>query len=77
MKKFFDVHVFHSRKNGFSVPVVMDDQVDDTIDINDIPDEQVIQKAVNNDQIDSEDADSVDYVEEISEYDFVAMGGIL
>ena len=77
MKKFFDVHVFHSRKHGFSVPVVMDDQVDDTIDINDIPDEQVIQKAVDNDQIDSEDADSVDYVEEISEDDFVAMGGTL
>ena len=77
MKKFFDVHVFHSRKNGFSVPVVMDDQIDDTIDINDIPDEQVIQKAVDNDQIDTEDAEAVDYVEEINEEDFVAMGGKL
>ena len=75
MRKFFDVHVFHSRKNGFSVPVVMDDQLDDTIDINDIPDEQVIQKAVDNGQIDSEESDSVDYVEEILEEDFFAMGG--
>ncbi len=77
MKKFFDVHIFHSRKNGFSVPVVMDDQLDDTIDINDIPDEQVIQKAVDNDQIDTEDSDAVDYVEEIDEEDFIAMGGKL
>ncbi len=77
MKKFFDVHVFHSRKNGFSVPILMDDQIDDSIDIDDIPDEQVIQKALDIDKIDSDDANCVDYVEEISEEDFIAMGGEL
>jgi phosphoglucomutase len=77
MKKFFDLHVFHSRSNGFSVPVVMDDQIDDTIDIDDISDEEVIRKALDNDEIDSEDANSIDYVEEISESEFLDMGGVL
>lgn len=77
MKKFFDVHVFHDRKNGFSVPIVMDDQLDDTIDINFIPDEQVIQKAIDSDRLDIDDVASIDYVEEINEEDFISMGGIL
>ena len=70
MKKFFDVHVFQSRKNGFSVPVAMEGE-------GEFSDEEVINKAVENDQIDSDDADHVDYLSEIDEFEFKGMGGKL
>ena len=65
MKEFYyDVHVFHSRKSGFSVVVKSDTELSD---------DEAIALAVKQEKIDSEDADSVDYVEEIDKetYDFM------
>ena len=63
MKKYFDVHVFYSRKDGFSVPVVIETE-------NDLDDEEVIMFAVDNDLISDEDSGQVDYVIEIEEDDY-------
>lgn len=65
---YFDLHVFHSRNNGFSVPVKIQAETKPT-------EEQVIEHALMNDLIDSEDADSVDYVDDIEEDTYKEMGG--
>lgn len=62
---YYDLHVFYSRNDGFSVPVEMDVKPSDNI-----LDEDVIRFAVKNELIDSEDAKHVDYVEEIDESEF-------
>lgn len=64
MKFYYDVHVFYSRSNGFSVFIESDKELSD---------DEAIGLAVAQCKIDSEDADSVDYVEEIDEETFKAM----
>jgi len=61
MKTYYDVHVFYSRDDGFSVPVATDEPMSD---------EEVINVALENEDLDSEDAKHVDYVEEIDEDDY-------
>lgn len=70
MKKlYFDVHVFFSRTNGYSVPL--------EVDIEELPlgylDEDVINLAIAKGKIESDDANSVDYVEEIDEEQYNKM----
>jgi hypothetical protein len=65
---YFDLHVFHSRKNGYSVPVKIQAESKPT-------EEQVIENALMNDLIDSDNADCVDYVDDIDENTYVEMGG--
>jgi len=64
MKKYFyDVHVFISRKNGFSVPVTFESETP-------LDDDEIIQETVNQGILDSDDAKMVDYVEEITEEEY-------
>lgn len=55
-EKFYDVHVFHSRNEGFSVAIKSPLELSE---------DEAIALAVKLGKIDSEDAKSVDYVEEI------------
>ena len=71
MIRFFDIHVFHGRNDGFGVPIKIDDSITDT------DEDSIINFAVSIDKIDSEDANCVDYVDEIDEEDFLNMGGKL
>jgi len=61
MKHYYDLHVFFSSQNGFSVPVKTDKPMTK---------EEVINYAVKQNLIDSEDAKCVDTVEEIDENDY-------
>ncbi len=67
---YFDLHVFYSRKSGFSVPVKIQAESKPT-------EEQVIENALMNDLIDSEDANHVDYVDDIDSGTYNEMGGKL
>lgn len=64
MDLFYDVHVFVSRKNGFSVPVKIENAIEH------LDDDTVILEAVNQGVLDADDAKMVDYVEEITELDY-------
>jgi hypothetical protein len=65
---YFDLHVFYSRTNGFSVPI--------KIQAESKPSEsQIIENALMNDYIDSEDANHVDYVDDIDIETYKEMGG--
>lgn len=71
MAQYFDVHVFHSRKDGFSVPVaVLDRNVDDSFD-----DDDIIAQAVAQGVLDAEDAMYVDSVDDITEQEYNQMKG--
>jgi uncharacterized protein YfkK (UPF0435 family) len=70
MDLFYDVHVFVSRKNGFSVPVKIENAIEH------LDDDAVILEAVNQGVLDADDAKMVDYVEEITELDYNDMKGI-
>ena len=61
--KYFDVHVFYSRKDGgsFFIKGEFDDNWDE---------ESVIEYAVENDLIEAEDAACVDYVVEIDKREY-------
>ena len=69
MKKYYDLHVFHSRKESFSVPLEIESDVE-------LSETDVIDFAVNKDHIDLDDAEHVDYVNEIEEADYNLMKGI-
>jgi hypothetical protein len=67
--KYFDVHVFYSRKDGFSVPIKINtNEVDED-------DDTIIEFAVATGKLDRDDADNVSYVEEVELYDYIGMGG--
>lgn len=69
MKCYYDVHVFYSRKNGFSIPVKIEtDEILTDIDI--------IKICVDNGSLNSDDSDQVDYVAEIEEDEYNQMKGI-
>lgn len=69
MKKYYDVHVFYSRKNGFSVPVEIETD-EDFLD-----EDEVIEIALNRGLIESEDSMQVDYVMELDENEYKNMKG--
>ena len=70
MKKFYyDLHVFYSRKDGFSVPVMIESEEV-------LSEDEVIKYAVDNNIIDGEDANQVDSVVEIPEFEYNQMKGI-
>jgi hypothetical protein len=70
MKKFYyDLHVFYSRKDGFSVPIVIEGEESHL-------EEEVIKYAVDNDLISDEDSGQVDSVVEIDEFEYNQMKGI-
>jgi len=72
MAQYFDVHVFHNRKDGFSVPVAIQDRnVDDSFN-----DDDIIAQAVEQGVLDAEDANYVDSVDDISEQEYNDMKGI-
>lgn len=67
--KYFDVHVFYSRKDGFSVPIKINtNEVDED-------DDTIIEFAVATGKLDIDDANNVSYVEEVELYDYIGMGG--
>jgi hypothetical protein len=67
MKNYYDVHVFYSRQDGYSVPVKTDYSMDE---------EEVIEFARDNNLFtDDGDGNHVDYVEEIDEVTYKALGG--
>lgn len=68
--KYFDVHVFYSRTNGFSVPIKINTSIVDT------DDDAIIQYAISIGRLDKYDADHVSYVEEVELYDYIGMGGL-
>jgi hypothetical protein len=65
---YYDVHVFHSRNDGFSVPIKSEQ--------GEMADEDVINLALKQGAFCTEDARSVDYVEEIDEETYNTMKGI-
>ena len=67
--KYFDVHVFYSRSNGYSVPIKIN-----TSEI-DEDDDAIINYAIAREKIDSDDANHVSYVEEVEYDDYIGMGG--
>lgn len=69
MKKYYDLHVFHSRNDRFSVPLEIESDVE-------LSENDVIDFAVNKDHIDLDDAEHVDYVNEIDEDDYKLMKAI-
>lgn len=68
--KFYDVHVFFNRKNGYSIPVKIETEQSE------LSDDDVIQYCVNNDLF-SENGDEsyVDYATEIDENEYRHMNG--
>lgn len=70
MQKFYyDLHVFYSRKDGFSIPIAIESEEV-------MLDEEVIKYAVDNNLIDDEDSGQVDSVVEIPEFEYNQMKGI-
>ena len=67
--KYFDVHVFYSRTDGFSVPIKINTSEVDT------DDDAVIEFAIATNKLERDDAEHVSYVEEVELYDYVGMGG--
>jgi len=66
MAQYFDVHVFHSRKDGFSVPVAIQDRNEDQS----FDDDDIIAQAVELGVLDAEDAMYVDSVDDITEREY-------
>jgi len=66
MKKYYDLHVFHSRKESFSVPL----EIESDVELSEI---DVIDFAINKDHIDLEDSEHVDYINEIEEENYNQM----
>jgi hypothetical protein len=64
MKKYYyDVHVFISRKNGYSVPVCIESKTP-------LNEDEVITKTIEQGKLDSDAAEMVDYIEEISKDEY-------
>ncbi|MCK9543428.1 MAG: hypothetical protein M0R03_15515 [Novosphingobium sp.] len=67
MEKFYyDLHVFYSRNNGFSKPLMIESEEE-------LAEDEVIDYALKNNIIDSEDANQVDYVLTIDENEYNQM----
>jgi hypothetical protein len=59
---YYDVHVFHSRHDGFSVPVKSE--------AGELDDDAIIDLALEQGLMNTEEARSVDYVEELTEQEY-------
>jgi hypothetical protein len=70
--QYFDVHVFHSRKDGFSVPVAIQDRNESQS----FDEDEIIEMAVAQGNLDAEDANYVDSVDDITEKEYNDMKGI-
>jgi hypothetical protein len=67
-KKFYSVHVFYSRNEGYSIPVVIETDNDF------LTDEEVINFVAANDLLeDSSDANQIDTIDEIDENEYNLM----
>lgn len=66
MQKFYGVHVFYTRLDGFTIPVKTLRSMDE---------DEVIEYAMDHYLLESEDANHVDYVEEIDENTYKILGG--
>lgn len=71
INKYFDLHVFLDRKNSFSVPLKTNSE-----ETPNFTEEEIINFAVKNNKIDSEEAKSVDYIKEIDEQDYNSLENI-
>lgn len=70
--QYFDIHVFHNRRDGFSVPVALADRsTDQSFDEDDI-----IELSVELGLLEGEDSHYVDTVDEITEEEYNQMKGI-
>lgn len=68
---YFDVHVFFSSGEGYSIPVKIETDKDNSID-----DDEIIQHAIDNNLFsETGDAKMVDYVDEIDLEQYSAMKG--
>lgn len=68
--KYFEIHVFFSRNNGYSVPICIN-----TKDLEEFDDDSIINFAVTFGYLNDDDAIMVDRVEEIEYYEYIDMGG--
>jgi hypothetical protein len=59
MPQYFDVHVFYNRKNGYSVPVKLDERTTDQS----YDDDDIIKRAVELGRLDSDESAQVDTVD--------------
>jgi hypothetical protein len=67
-KKFYSVHVFYSRNDGYSVPVMI--ETDEEF----LTDDQVIDHVVINDLLNyASDANQIDCIDEIDENEYNLM----
>lgn len=67
-KKFYSVHVFFSRKDGYSVPVVIESEEEF------LTDDQIIDHVVKNDLLNAtSDANHIDTIDEIDENEYNLM----
>ncbi len=65
MEKYYDIHVYHDRKNAFSIPFKTNVESES----------EIVNEATKAGKLDLEDANCVDYVDEIYKEDYLAMGG--
>lgn len=72
MAQYFDIHVFYSRNDGYSIPVKFEDRNPDQSFDND----EIIEKAVALGEVHEDDAGQIDTVNEISEHEYNQMKGI-
>lgn len=70
MTQYFDIHVFYSRNDGYSIPFKIDDEK-----YIDLDEDEIIELAVELGILDRDDANQVSYVIEISEKDYIDMVG--
>jgi hypothetical protein len=67
-KRFYSVHVFYSRNEGYSVPVAIETKEDF------LTEDEVIDYVVKNDLLsDASDANQIDSVDEIDEVEYNLM----
>ena len=64
MKKYFDLHVFYSRNNGFSFGLIIESEDEN------LQEDFIIQQAILQGKVDSDDADMIDSVDEVSEEEY-------
>lgn len=67
---YYEIHVFFSRNDGYSVPISINAK-----DIENFDDDSIINFAITFDKLNNDDAIMVDRVEEIDYDEYIAMGG--
>lgn len=68
-KRFYDIHVFFSRNEGYSIPFCIESE-EEVCD-----EDEIIKMAVDADVLDSDDCNNVDTVIEIDEQEYNDMKG--